>query len=90
MLRATGLSQSSFVARVAACVECSVRSVLTAFSFSGCRLSFAPWRFCYDPACHIPAKQAAGWLENAGYSGVVNMEGGFGAWARDDSLPVEM
>ncbi|CAM9681297.1 unnamed protein product, partial [Scytosiphon promiscuus] len=34
--------------------------------------------------------QAAGWLENAGYSGVVNMEGGFSAWARDDNLPVEM
>ncbi|CBJ27678.1 putative Ntdin [Ectocarpus siliculosus] len=34
--------------------------------------------------------QAAGWLENAGYSGVVNMEGGFSAWARDDSLPVEV
>lgn len=35
------------------------------------------------------ACQAAGWLENAGYSEVVNMEGGFSAWARDDSLPVE-
>ncbi|CAN0128191.1 unnamed protein product [Ectocarpus sp. 12 AP-2014] len=34
--------------------------------------------------------QAAGWLENAGYSGIVNMEGGFSAWARDDSLPVEV
>eukprot|EP00752_Nemacystus_decipiens_P004566 g4167.t2 len=34
--------------------------------------------------------QAAGWLENAGYSEVVNMEGGFSAWARDDSLPVEV
>ena len=35
------------------------------------------------------AYQAAGWLENAGYSGVINMEGCFSAWARDESLPVE-
>ncbi|CAM9095132.1 unnamed protein product [Pylaiella littoralis] len=33
--------------------------------------------------------QATSWLEDAGYSVVVNMEGGFSAWARDDSLPVE-
>ena len=34
--------------------------------------------------------QAAGWLEDAGYQVLVNVEGGFSAWARDDSLPVEV
>ena len=34
--------------------------------------------------------QAAEWLEEAGYETLVNVEGGFSAWARDDSLPVEV
>lgn len=33
--------------------------------------------------------QASAWLEEAGYETVINVEGGYSAWARDDSLPVE-
>lgn len=42
--------------------------------------------------CHMGSRsaQAAGWLEDAGYQVLVNVEGGFSAWARDDNLPVEV
>lgn len=35
-------------------------------------------------------RQASAWLEEAGYETVINVEGGYSAWARDDSLPVEV
>ncbi|CAM9737281.1 unnamed protein product [Discosporangium mesarthrocarpum] len=34
--------------------------------------------------------QAASWLEDAGYTAVYNVEGGYSMWARDESLPVEV
>lgn len=42
------------------------------------------------PCQTVQRFQAAGWLEDAGYEVLVNVEGGFSAWARDDSLPVEV
>eukprot|EP00611_Tribonema_gayanum_P029544 TRINITY_DN793_c0_g1_i1.p1 TRINITY_DN793_c0_g1~~TRINITY_DN793_c0_g1_i1.p1 ORF type:complete len:163 (-),score=27.01 TRINITY_DN793_c0_g1_i1:136-624(-) len=32
--------------------------------------------------------KAVGMLEAAGYSNLMNVEGGYGAWARDENLPV--
>lgn len=33
--------------------------------------------------------QASTWLEEAGYEAIINVTGGFTAWAKDDKLPVE-
>ncbi|CAM9442724.1 unnamed protein product [Sphacelaria rigidula] len=34
--------------------------------------------------------KASAWLEEAGYEAIINVEGGYSAWARDDNLPVEV